>query len=134
MSLRRVHSDQRGIVLGWIVRIILGIALAGVLLYEAGAVVITSVNADNAARSAAQEAVTTYAHSHNLDEAKKDAQKQAAEEGAVVVAFQADSNGLGGQSHVTVTVRKIAKTLFIQRIGFLKRFTISNATSTAYSV
>ena len=134
MSRMRIHSDERGIVLGWIVRIILGIALAGLLLYEAGAVVIAGVNADNAARSAAQEAVATYAHSHDLDEAKKDAQKQAAAEGAVVIAFQADSNGLGGQSHVTVTVRKVAKTLFIQKIGFLKRFSIATASSTAYSV
>jgi hypothetical protein len=127
-------SDERGIVLGWIIRIILGIALAGVLLYEGGAVVISSVNADNAARSAAQEAVATFAHSHNLDEAKKDAAKQAAAEGAVLVSFSADSKGVGGQSQATVTVRKTAKTLFIHKIGFLKRFSTTTATSTAYSV
>jgi mannitol-specific phosphotransferase system IIBC component len=125
---------EDGIIVGWILRIVVGVAIAGLLLFEAGAVVIATVNADNAARSAAQEAVATYAHSHNLEDAKKDAQKQAAAEDAVVVEFSATSAGAGGQSSATVTVRKTAKTLFIHKIGFLKRFASSTATSTAYSV
>jgi hypothetical protein len=126
--------DERGIILNWILRIFLGVALAGLILYEAGAVVIATVNADNAARSAAQEAVSTFSHSHNVEEAKKDAQKQAAAEDAVVVDFQASSAGAGGQESVTLTVRKKAKTLLIHKIGFLKRFASSTATSTAYAV
>jgi hypothetical protein len=126
-------EGERGIVLGWILRIVVGVALAGVLLYEAGAVIVAAVNADNAARSAAQEAVSTFARDHDAVAAKADADRQAAAEGAVVTAFHVDAAGPGGQSRVTLTVRKIAKTLFIQRIPGLKRYVVQSASSTAYS-
>jgi hypothetical protein len=126
--------DERGIIVSWIIKIVLGVALAGVLLFEAGAIVIATVNADNAARSAAQEAVATYANTKNLEEAKKDAQKLAAAVDAVVIEFSANAGGAGGQASATVKVRKDAKTLFVHRIGFLKKYASPTATSTAYSV
>ena len=119
--------------LGWIVRIVVGVALAGVLLFEAGAVLVAAVNADTAARSAAQEAVATYAHDHDARAAKADADRQAAAEGAVVTSFDAGPAGTGEQSRVIVTVRKTAKTLFIQHIPGLKRYVQQSASSTAYS-
>lgn len=133
-GIRPADRERGGIVTGWLARIAVGIALAGVLLIEAGAIIVTIVNADNAAQSAAREAVVTYAHSHDRAAAQKSAERQAAAEGATLVEFSADASGAGGQSRVTVTVRKRARTIFVHRIGFLKRFTTATATNTAYSV
>ena len=127
-------AERGGIVTGWLLKIVFGIALSGVALFEAGAVIVATVQADNAARSAAQEAVAAYAHAHDADAARAAAEKQAAQEGAVVIAFSADASGAGGQSRVTLTVERRAKTLFIHKIGPLKRFTRARATTTAYSV
>jgi hypothetical protein len=129
-----MRSERGGIVTGWLFRIVFGLALTGVALFEAGSVIFSTVQADNAARTAAQEAVATYARAHDVEAARADADREAAREGAVVVSFSADSEGVGGQSRVTVVVERPAKTLIINHIGPLKRFTHPRASSTAYSV
>lgn len=127
-------SARGGIVLGWLVKIVASIALAGVLLFEAGAVVIATVNADNAARAAAKESVDIFADTHDVRRARAEAEQLAAREGAAVIAFAADSEGVGGQERVTVTVEKKAKTIFIHKIGFLKRFARARTTARAFAV
>lgn len=132
--MRRRQGERGGIVVGWLVRVLLGIALTGVLIFEAGAVIVATVAADNAARLAAQDGVAEFARSHDEQLARKDAQAQAQREETTIVGFSADAAGVGGQERVTVTVEKRAKTLFIHRIGFLRRFTRVRSTSRAFSV
>jgi nitrogen fixation protein FixH len=133
-GLRRVSwNGERGIVLGWILRIVMGVALAGVLLYEAGAVIVAAIDADTAARSAAQEAASTYARNQDAAAARADADHEASLEGSAVTAFRAGASAAPGQWVVTVTVRKSAKTLFIQHIPGLRRYVVQTASSTAYS-
>lgn len=127
-----MRLEHGGIVIGWLLRVIVSIALFGVLVFEAGAVIVANVDADSAARNAALEAVHTYDDAKNYKAAKKDAEEVAKQEGAVVVAFDANTDGVGGQARVTVTVEKQAATLFIHKIGFLKRFRSARATSRAF--
>lgn len=127
-------AERGGIVTGWLLKIVLVSALVGVALFEAGAVVFATLQASNAATSAANEAVATYARAHDARAARADAERLAAREGAVVISFSADASGAGGQSRVTVVVEKRAHTLFIQKIGPLRRYTRARAGSTSYSV
>ena len=127
-------SERGGIVTGWLLKIVLIIALTGVALFEAGSVVFASFKASNAATSAANEAVATYARNHVRQDALEEAERLAAHEGATVVEFTAEVTRNTGQSVVTVVVERRADTLFIHKIGFLKKLTRSRASSTAYSV
>lgn len=126
-------NDRGGIITGWLVKLVLGLAVFGVLTFEAGAVIVSIVGADGASRVAAQDGVAEYARSHNAEEARKDAAAAAVREGATLVEFTADSQGVSSQERATATVEKKAKTLFIHRIGFLRRFTHPRSDSTAYS-
>ncbi|MCA1833794.1 MAG: hypothetical protein ABR548_03280 [Actinomycetota bacterium] len=126
--------ERGGIVTGWLIKIVLVLALTGVALFEAGSVIFAGFQASNAATNAANEAVATYARAHNRDDALAEAQRLASHEGATVVSFSASVVRATDQSVVTVVAERQAKTLFIHKIGFLKRFTRSRASSTAYSV
>ena len=127
-----MQAERGGIVTGWLLKLVIWLAVAGFLLFEVGAMVVASVAADNAARAAATEAVDTYAHGHDFDAAQKAAITKAGEEGAEMVSFTADANGAGGQSRAVVVVRRHAKTLFLHRFSFLRRFTEPTASATAY--
>ncbi len=125
-------NERGGIITGWLFRVVVGLALFGVLAFEGGAVIVAIVGADSAARTAAQDGVAEYARAHRLEPARKEAEAAAKREGAKLVDFRADAAGAGGQSRATAVVEKEAKTIFIHRIPFLKRFTRPRSDSTAY--
>ncbi len=129
-----MSGERGGILIGWFLRVFVGLAVAGVLLFEGAAIVIANVGADNASRTAAQEAVGVFAHSRDVRAARAEAEKIVRREGSVLVGFSADDAGAGGQERVNVTVAREAKTLFIHRIGPLRRFVRVRSSARAFSV
>jgi hypothetical protein len=118
-------SDARGgIILGWIVKIIVLLAILGAASFETGAIIVSKVTADRVAIDAAQEAGQVYATSHDIDKARAAAKQVASKDNVTVLDVHAIADG----KYVEVTCSKKASTFLVQHIGFLRRFATARST------
>ncbi len=113
-----MKSARGGIVLGWIFKLIVLLAILAVASFETGAIIVSRVTADRVAIDAAQEAGRVYAGSHDLDKAREAAAETAAKDHVTVT----DVHLIAGGKYIQVTVTKKASTFLVQHIGFLRRF------------
>ena len=124
----RTLRDERGLVGRAAITLFVLIIVGGLAAVDGTAVVLAKLQTSDAADAAAQAGETTYANTHDQNEARADATAAAKEqnEGARVTAF---SIGPGGT--VTVTVQKVASTLIVRHVGFLRHLGVVHDTSTA---
>ncbi|MCU1451700.1 MAG: hypothetical protein JWP02_3870 [Acidimicrobiales bacterium] len=88
----------------WIVKILVGLALAGLLVVELGSPLLTRATVDGSAHSAADDAAHEMSQSHNQDQARALAEQDAAADGARLEQF-----GIDDQGTVHVTLSKQAR-------------------------
>jgi hypothetical protein len=119
--------DDRGIVINWLVKVALAFIIVGLILFEIGAVVIVRTTAGETASKAAIEAGFRYRDTRDVNRAADVAREYVERQGAEFISYSVDPDGTTS----TVSVRKRAKTLFIQRIEPLKKFTVANATESS---
>jgi hypothetical protein len=119
-----VKSARGSIVLGWIVKLIVLLAILGVASFETGAIIVSKVTADRVAIDAAQEAGQVLATSRDASKAEEAARRVAAKDEVIVTSFKV----IAGGKYVEVTCSKKASTFIVQHIGFLKRFATANST------
>lgn len=125
--MRRVRGEHGGILIGWIVKLLVSLALVGLALFETGAVIVSKVVVDRISIDAAQEAALEYGNHGSREKARDVAEAFAVRNGAEVVGFKV----LDGGKRIEVTLRKVASTLLVQRIGPLEKFATAEATNTA---
>ncbi len=89
---------------GWLVKIIVVIALVGAILVEVGSPVITRISLDSNAHDAANNAATELTQTHDAQKAQTAAQTEADNDGAKLEKFDIDAQGV-----VRVTLFKQAK-------------------------
>jgi Flp pilus assembly protein TadG len=124
----RLIGDQRGgVIRAMFVRTILGMALLALAIFDAGQLVLAQIKAESVARAAATAAADTYFRTKRVDLATKDAQTAAED---VDGSAQVLSINIAKDGKVTVTVEKLAGTLVVKRVGFLKHFNSQEATDT----
>jgi len=123
----KLIRDERGIIVGWIVKLFLGLALFGVALFEAGAIIVTRVSIDRISIDAAQEAGLEYGRTKSSTKAKAVAKKFIEQNEAELVDFEVLNNG----DRILVTVEKTASTLFVDRIPGIKDYASARATNSA---
>jgi hypothetical protein len=121
-----VRAERGGIVTGWLLKIVLSLAIVAFVVYESGAIVFAHIASDGDATDVSTEAASSYAHSHDVSLARAAAQLKAKSEGASLIAF---SIGDGGRT-VTVTVEKDANTLLLQHVSFTRSWTKARTTRT----
>jgi hypothetical protein len=119
-----VKSARGSIVLGWIVKIVVLLAILGVASFETGAIIVSKVTADRVAIDAAQEAGQVLASSRDASRAEEAARSVAAKDGVRVIGFKV----IAGGKYVEVTCSKKASTFIVQHVGFLKRFATAKST------
>ena len=117
-------SERGGIITGWLLKLVISLAIFGVVAFEAGAIVVAKVTIEDIAGDAVAAAAQEYRTTHNADEAEQAAREVAQAKGAVLQAFSVVENG----NAVVVTVSKPAKTLFIHRIGVTKSWAVASST------
>lgn len=120
----RTMSERGDIILGWLVKLVLSLAIVGVVAFEAGAVVVARVGADGAANDAANEAAFVYARGADAEAAQEAAAEEASRNDARLVDFSVDGEGAA----VVVTIAKKAKTLFLHRIGTTRSWSEARST------
>ena len=117
--------DERGdIVIGWLMKLVISLAIVGLVAFEGGAILVAKVQADGIANDVASEAAIVYARGADADAAEKAARAEAEHAGVEFVAFAVVNDGRS----ISVTVLKKAKTLFLQRIDSTKSWTEARST------
>ncbi len=118
-----MRGEGGGIVTGWLLKLIVSIAILGLVVFEAGAIILAHVNADAAATEVAGAAATSVASGGNAKAAEQAARAEAAAQHVTLVEFSlADDH-----KTVTVIVEKTAKTLLVHRLSWTKSWTVVHA-------
>lgn len=100
---------------GWLVKVMIGIALLGLTVVELGSPVITRAQVDDAAHDAADDAAAEYAVSHDVARAQEIAQKIADDEDAELQEFTVDEQG-----RIHVRLFKEARSILLKKISQTK--------------
>lgn len=117
-------NEYGGIVTGWLFKLLLSLAVVGVIAFEFGAVIIARVTVDGIASEAAGEAALVYGRGQNVEAAESAAREYAGSRGGTMTGFTVENDGRA----VTVTVEKKARTLFLHRIGATESWTVARTT------
>lgn len=112
---------------GWLVKIVVVIALLGFAAVELGSPLWTRAQLDGIAHDAADEAAREYDDSRDLALARKAAEAQAAKDNAVVTEFTHTVNPAG----IHVTVFKEAKSYLLHNVGATKDWYAVSVDATA---
>ncbi len=113
-----MSGDRGDIVMGWLVRISIGLTLFSIVVFDAVSVGVAIVGAQDDSTQAALAASESWHSTHNVDRAYAAAVDYADARGATVdpKSFRVDDEG-----RVRLSVRKTATTLVLYRIGPLKK-------------
>ncbi|HWB71739.1 MAG TPA: hypothetical protein VG452_05935 [Egibacteraceae bacterium] len=111
-------ASQRGdVILNWLLKLVVGLTVAGVVLIDAGAIGINALQLQDAADQAVHAAVTSWRADRSSDDARRAVLDSIAEQPAVALLELAVGDG-----RVTVTVSRPARVLVAHRIGPLTRY------------
>ena len=108
-----VGGDRGDIVLGWLTRLTVTIAVLGVLAFDGVSLVKARFSAEDSAQTAARAAAEVFRDTHDVQKAYDAAYAVAVEHGATVDAptFRPATDG-----SVTLTLRETAPTLVLRRV------------------
>jgi hypothetical protein len=113
----------------YLAKLVIVLALIGIVLVEGGAVVFSKLQAQDFAESAAVAGASSWWHNKNVNQARKQALVNLLDKSqrAKMTAFELNpANG-----SVTVTIKLKANTVLLHRVSFFDAYTVSAATATA---
>jgi hypothetical protein len=125
----RLYGDERGVILSWFAKVAVVWAVIGVLLFDAGSMVVNYVGLDSTADDIANSlAVDIAANGGEVNPvAVTDAAKVLARDaGARLKQAEVDSEGV-----LHIRLRRSARTLFASRIEGLRPWAEATATARA---
>ena len=111
---------------GWLIKVVVGIALAGFLVIEIGSPLLKKAELDDAAHRAADAAALEFFDNKNIEAAKQTCAEVAAEEDVNLDHCDLDANG-----HIAVTVSDTARSFLFGKIDATKDFYEVDAEATA---
>ncbi len=118
-------AEVGGIVTGWLLRLVVIMAVLGFVGYDVIATAINAVTVEDAAQEVARAARRVYQESgRRLQDARAAAADEARTQGVDLLDTRVE-----GQ-RISVTIRDQASTLFVHRVPRLRELTTRTATST----
>lgn len=118
----RVRDQSGGIITGWLLQLLVLMAVLAFIGHDAIAVAITALNLDNTARDVAEASAQAYARSEDPEEALAAGEPVAAAQGAEITGVEVDGPIL------VVVVEKRADTWWAHRIPPLEDVITPSAT------
>lgn len=112
--------ERGGIVTGWLLKLVVSIAIVGLVAFEAGAVVVAHVTAESAATEVSNEAAFVVGRGGRVQDAEDAARAEAAKQGVALIAFSVSAD----REIVSVRIEKKAKTLILHRLSWTKSWTV----------
>ena len=124
----RFHADERGIVVSFLAKVILGLVISGTLLIEGGSIMFTKLRVQDVAESAATAGAAQLERTRDCSAAGDAAGISALDKDprAQLRSYQCHRDG-----RFSVLVRKRAETLYVHLIGFMEDLTVAEAQVTA---
>jgi Flp pilus assembly protein TadG len=123
------HADQRGIVASWLIKVVLGIAIVGLIFVEGGSIVFTKLQVQDTAESGATAGVGYLS--------QNPADCNGAGEVATVAVHDKDPEvqitelSCLQDGRFRVSVRKEASTIVVGKISAIERWAVAESTATA---
>ncbi len=118
--------DERGVVISWLVKLLVAFAVAGVVLFDAGAIVVNSFTLSSTATDIANALATSAQQAGaapNENQLEIEGRQLADDAGAKLVDVTVDS-----ASHVIeVTLRRKARTLIVGRVDAIAKWARATA-------
>jgi hypothetical protein len=99
----------------WVLKLLVGIALAGLLVYELGSPLVVRLQAEDVAQDAADRAAHVYAVDGDAAAARAEARQVVRDRGARLRRFR-----ISRERRITVTVAKHAPAIVLDRVGALE--------------
>ena len=124
-----VRTDERGLITGFVIRMVIGFLIAGVVLFDLGAVTVNFFSVDQTAGKVA-EAIAGQIATNELDPSKprsvrKEARRLAKEDGAKLIELEAS------RASVTISLKKEAATLIVKRVPAFRDWGMATAEARA---
>ncbi|HEX2057369.1 MAG TPA: hypothetical protein VHI71_03285 [Actinomycetota bacterium] len=135
MSIRAFAADERGIVVSWLVRVVLGLAILGVVLFDAGSIVVNFFSLDGTAdevavavaadlASGVDPVVNLRCNRRSRDVLCRKAYETAREKGVKIKSAYFDQQGV-----FHVELKRTADTLIVGRIGPIEDWATATASA-----
>ena len=112
--------DSGSIVLGWLTKLAVTLALLGLLAFDGIALVTANFSVTDQANTVAGIAADTYKSTHDVQASYDAAVAEAAKNNETVEAKTFLVRPADG--HITLTLHKQATTLWVHRVSFLKKY------------
>ena len=129
-----ITRDERGIIADWLVKVVLGIAIFGVIAYDAGSIAVNYFTLDSAANDVAIAVSTTVgtsssARNYTADEIFRMAKAEVeAEDGGVADAkVLREGTNISPEGIVHIRLARLADSLIVKRIGAIKKWARATA-------
>ena len=118
-------QDERGIVVHWLTKLVIFLALLGVVIYDGSALAVNSFQLDSLVDEIAVEVSTSAGDGRSQFELEQEAGKMARKQGAKLVELEVDDL----ERSVIVTVKREADTLVVNRFSQTEDWGKMSATS-----
>ncbi|MDP8970901.1 MAG: hypothetical protein M3N52_10500 [Actinomycetota bacterium] len=112
--------------MSWLLKTIVGLAIAGVVLIDLGAVAVNALQLEEAADEAARAATHSWSVDHSPSAAQRAARDSIADQPDIVL-----QDLVIGSDRLTVTLTKPAHVLVAHRIGPLTRYVEQTVSKTS---
>lgn len=119
----RLGGESGDIVTGWLLRLVVFMAILAFIGYEVIVVGLNYVSAEDAAQEVARAARSSYRETQDQDLAEEAALREAEFRDVELVTFEVE------EEHISATVSRTADTLVAGDLGFLDGVTARTATS-----
>jgi len=106
-------QDERGIVVHWMAKLVIFLALLGVVVYDGSALAVNSFQLDSLVDEIAVTVSTSAGDGRSLFELEQEAGKIARRQGAKLTELELDDR----EGTLRVTVKREAKTLVVSRFS-----------------
>ncbi len=118
------RTNEHGVITDWLLKVVIGVGLTAVVLFDAGSIVVNFFGLDSVASEIAVD-VSTQVGTGGLDTQKEietAAQRLADEKGAKLVSAHVDEEDV-----LHVKVKRVARTIVVGRIGAIKKWAKATA-------
>lgn len=122
--MRNIYRDERGVLIGWLVRLALGFAVVAVVLYDTGSIFVNFFQLDTTANDIAVEVSREVSGPRTLPNqaaVEEHARELAKEAGARLVSVTLEEQAL------VVTIRRRADTLIVDRISPIRDWALATS-------
>ncbi len=123
-----IVGDQRGIIVGWLVKIVVALAVFAVIAYDAGSILVNYFNLDSKAEEIAVDLSTEIASGTQFPAQTLEGRARAAAQasGARLIRAELDEDGV-----LHIELRRRAKTLVVERLSPIRDWARATVDATA---